>query len=88
MIVQHILDMDERRFAPRFAGVEDMANYIPETRGGRRVWKLWIYCFVQRRPEIKTRFNRVYDVQRALCEDPELINAWFQLVQNMKAKYG
>lgn len=33
-------------------------------------------------------FNRVYDFQRALCEDPELIGAWFRLVENMRMKYG
>jgi len=88
VLLRYILDMDERGFAPRLAGVEDMANYILEARGGRRVGKLWAHRFVQRRPELKTRFNRVYDFQRALCEDPELIGAWFQLVENMRAKYG
>ena len=88
VLVWHILDIDERGFAPRLAGVEDMANYILESRGARRVGKLWAHRFVQRRPELKTRLNRVYDFQRALCEDPELISAWFQLVQNMRAKYG
>ena len=34
------------------------------------------------------RFNRTYDFQRALCEDSELISAWFKLVYNMRAKYG
>ena len=34
------------------------------------------------------RLNRVYDFQRAVCEDPELINAWFKLVNNIKAKYS
>ena len=33
-------------------------------------------------------FNHVYDFQRALCKDPELIGAWFQLVLNMCMKYG
>lgn len=88
VIVRYILDMDERGFAPRVAGVEDMANYILESRGARHVGKLWAYRFIQRRPELKTRFNRVYDFQRALCEDPELIGAWFRLVQNMRTKYG
>jgi hypothetical protein len=32
--------------------------------------------------------NRAYDFQRAICEDPELISAWFKLVHNMRAKYG
>ncbi len=65
-----------------------MANYILKSRGGKHVGKLWAHRFVQRRPELKTRFNRVYDFQRALCEDPELISAWFRLVENMQAKYG
>jgi hypothetical protein len=88
VIIQYILDLDTRGFAPRLAGVEDMANYILESRGGKRVGKLWAYRFVQRQPDLKTRFNRVYDFQRALCEDPELIRAWFRLVQNIRAKYG
>ena len=88
VIVQKILDMDTRGFAPRLAGVEDMANFILKSRGGKCVGKLWAHRFVQRRLELKTRFNRVYDFQRAVCEDPELIGAWFRLVENMKAKYG
>ena len=39
-------------------------------------------------PDLQTRFNRAYDYQRALCEDPKKIGAWFQLVQNMRTKYG
>jgi len=88
VLLRYILDMDERGFAPRLAGVEDMANYILESRGGRRVGKLWVHRFVERRPELKTRFNHVYDFQRALCEDPELIGAWFRLVENMRVNYG
>jgi hypothetical protein len=88
VILRNILELDTRGFAPRLAGVEDMANYILESRGGKRVGKLWAHRFVQRQPALKTRFNRVYDFQRALCEDPELIGAWFRLVQNMRAKYG
>ena len=34
VIIQNILDLDSRGFAPRLAGVEDMANYILESRGG------------------------------------------------------
>jgi hypothetical protein len=32
-------------------------------------------------------FNRVYDFQKVLYEDPELISIWFRLVENIKAKY-
>ena len=75
VIIRNILELDSRGFAPRLAGVEDMANYILESRGGRRVGGRWAQRFIQRQPALKTRFNRVYDFQRALCEDPELIGA-------------
>jgi hypothetical protein len=88
VIIRYILDLDSRGFAPRLAGVEDIANYILESRGEKHVGTRWAQRFVQRNQELKTRFNRVYDFQRALCEDPELISAWFRLVENMRAKYG
>ncbi|EDN91309.1 hypothetical protein SS1G_00712 [Sclerotinia sclerotiorum 1980 UF-70] len=65
-----------------------MANYILETQGAKKVGKLWAYRFVKRYTELKMCFNRVYDFQRALCEDSELIERWFRLVSNMRAKYG
>jgi hypothetical protein len=34
VIVRNILELDSRGFAPRLAGVEDMANFILESRGG------------------------------------------------------
>ena len=86
-IVQYVLDLDKRGFPPRIAGVEDMANLLEKHDCGR-VGKLWTARFIARRQELKTRLNRVYDFQRAACKDPELINAWFKLVNNMKTKYG
>ena len=88
VVCRNILELDSRGFAPRLASVEDMANFILESRGGKRVGTRWAQRFVARRPELKTRFNRVYDFQRALYEDPELISAWFRLVENIRAKYG
>ena len=39
-LVRYILDLDIRGFVPRLASVEDMANYILESRGRKRVGKL------------------------------------------------
>jgi len=72
-LVRYILDLDSRGFPTRISGVEDMANLLLATRRASRVGKQWAYRFVQRRPELKARFSREYDFQRALCEDPELI---------------
>jgi hypothetical protein len=88
VIVQYILERDSRGFSPRTVDVGDMANLLLQKRGARRVGKNWPDRFVARRPEIKTRFNRVYDYQRGLCEDPAIIEPWFRLVANMRAKYG
>jgi hypothetical protein len=43
VIGEYILDMDTRGFAPRLAGVEDMANYLLETRRAKHIGKLWAH---------------------------------------------
>src|SRR6266566_7637219 len=65
-----------------------MANLLLAIRTDKRVGKNWAYRFVQRRPELKTRFSRAYNFQRALCEDPNLIRKWFELVKNIRTKYS
>ena len=88
VIVEYILHLDARGFPPLIGDMAAMANYILSSRQARLVGKQWPYRFVQRREELKTRFSRAYDFQRALCEDPDAISAWFRLVNNMRAKYG
>jgi hypothetical protein len=87
-IVQHVLDLDARSFPPRLRGVEDMANRLLADRDAPPVGSRWASNFIKRHTELKTRFNRKYDYQRAQCEDPTVIMGWFQLVRNMIAKYG
>jgi DDE superfamily endonuclease len=88
VIVQYILDLDSKGFPPRLSGVEDMANHLLAERNAGRVGTRWASNFVRRQPQLKTRFNRRYDYQRAKCEDPILIEGWFRLVANTIAKYG
>jgi hypothetical protein len=87
-IVDYILDLDARGFAPRIAAVRDMANKLLTERDQGEVGQRWPNNFIKRRLELKTRFNRKYDYQRAKQEDPIVIGAWFNLVRNTKAKYG
>ena len=88
VIVQHVLKLDERGYSPRLTDVEDMANSLLTERHQPPVGKNWASTFVKRRPELTVKFNRKYDYKRALCEDPEVIQGWFRLVENTKAKYG
>ena len=61
VIVQYVLDRDSRGFSPRIADVGDMADLLLRKRDAKPVGKNWLARFVVRRPELKTRFNRVYD---------------------------
>jgi hypothetical protein len=41
----------------------------------------WVRRFLDRRLDLKSKYLRKYDYQRALCEDPEKVLGWFQRVQ-------
>jgi hypothetical protein len=88
VIVQYIIQQDSRGFSPWPADVEDMANVLLMKRGAQRVGKHWTERFIKWCPELKMHFNRIYDYQRGLCEDPAIIEPWFQLVHNMHMKYS
>jgi hypothetical protein len=88
VIVNYILNLDQRGFAPTYAAVRDMADKLLAARDAGQVGQKWPANFVKRTDSLKTRFNRAYDRQRALCEDPILIRSWFKLVEQTKAKYG
>ena len=88
VIIQRVLDMDTRGFSPRMQDLADMANLLLTERGGEPVGKNWPSKFINRHPELKTRIRRPYDYQRAKCEDPEIIQGWFNLVHNTINKYG
>jgi len=93
-LIKWILSLDTRGVPPTQALVQQMAELllrervqnasIKETTIGQN----WVYRFVTRYPEIKSRYSRKYDYKRAKCEDPEVIRAWFRLIQNTVAKYG
>jgi hypothetical protein len=52
VIVEHILDLDERGWAPRLAAVKDMADCLLEARHRDLVGQNWAATFVKRCPEL------------------------------------
>jgi DDE superfamily endonuclease len=88
VLVERILDLGSKGHPPNLRRVGDMANLILAGRKGRKVGINWPSTFVKRHSELQTRFNRKYDYQRAKNEDPKVIGDWFELVRNVKAKYG
>ena len=72
-IVRYIIELYIRVFYPRLAYVEDMANRLLRERDAPPVGIRWAHNFVKRQPELRTRFTRKYDYQRAKCEDLKVI---------------
>jgi hypothetical protein len=92
-LIEWILSMDRRGLAPTSDIVRQMANLLLQKRSENQanpltVGKLWVHNLVQRHKALKCRYNRKYDYQRAKCEDPALIQPWFELVHNTISKYG
>ena len=75
VIVGYILDLDLRGFSPTYAAIRDMADKLLAARGAGQVGQKWPANFVKRTDSLTTCFNRAYDRQRALCEDPVLIKS-------------
>jgi hypothetical protein len=88
VIVKHILKLDARGFSPQLADVAAMANSLRAERNLGPIGVNWPSMFVKRQPELKVKFNRKYDYKRALCEDSGVVQSWFSLVANIKAKYS
>jgi hypothetical protein len=73
VIVQRILDESLRGVPPSKAHVRDIANRLLRQRGGKPIGKNWVDNFIKRTPELRTRWTRLYDRQRAACEDLAVI---------------
>jgi len=86
--VKTILKLDAQGLSPTISLVKEMADTICKARGVLPVGVNWANNFIKRTPELETRLGRTYESQRRLCEDPQVIGAWFELVKNTINKHG
>ena len=68
--------------------VADMANQLLAARDEKPVGLNWASTFVSRKHELKTQLTRQRNWQRVMCSNMGVVSPWFDLVQNVKAKYG
>ena len=88
VLVQYIRKLNARGFAPTLAYVREMADQLLAARDRGKVGENWVYRFIQRTSGIKSQVSRLRDYRRVLCSDTAIISPWFDLVRNVKAKYG
>ena len=102
-LIQWIESMDDRGMSPTIGYIRQMADLLIHERGSSvlldasstativpntTVGENWVRRFLDRQPHLKSKYSRKYDYQRALCEDPEKVSAWFRRVQKTIEKYG
>jgi hypothetical protein len=83
--------MDSRGAAPMPATVGEMANILLTSRRitpPPTVGVNWPSRFIKPRDELRTRFSRRYEYQRALNEDPKSLREWFTTVQRVSDENG
>ena len=96
-LVQWIKSLDDRGMSPTIGYIRQMADLLLRERGSlvlldasvtavvdemNSVGEKWARRFLSRHLDLKSKYLRKYDYQRALCEDPEKVLGWFQRVQN------
>jgi hypothetical protein len=90
-LIAWIVSLDIRGAPPRPFQVREMAQIILDAKTSAPslpIGKNWVTEFTKRRPEVKTRFARKINRQRALCEDPRIIGQWFDELQKTKEQWG
>lgn len=68
--------------------MREIADQLLAARDRGKVGENWVYRFIQRTSGIKSQVSRLRDYRRVLCSDTAIISPWFDLVRNVKAKYG
>ena len=77
--------MDQRGMPPRIATVRQMASLLAaQHTKSQPVGERWVHNFIKRHSDLQSKWNGKYDYQRAKCEDPIFIRAWFKRVEDTK----
>ena len=87
-IIQYTRKLEARIFVPTLSYVREMADQLLAARGGGLAGEKWARNLIRRKPELNAHVTRQRDHQRVLCSDLAIISPWFDLVRNVKGKYG
>jgi len=73
--------MDDWGFPLKLPLVHEMAEYLVKKRNcSRRLGKHWLTRFLNRNPELSSKFTARLERQRAFAENPAVIKDYFSKV--------
>jgi DDE superfamily endonuclease/Tc5 transposase DNA-binding domain/helix-turn-helix, Psq domain len=88
-LVQWCITYDKRGAPIRLETLRQMAQILRSERiKDARISKNWVQSFLKRHRELATRLTRRFHYQRAQCEDPRIINEWFDRIRATIEEYG
>ena len=86
--------MDTQGFPPRLDLFKSMADHLAQKHADEdddpsiaELGKNWLRGFLNRHPELSTRYSTNFVKQRALASDPEVIASYFQKLEIILRKY-
>lgn len=83
-IVQWCQRMDDWGFPLKLGLVKEMAAYLIKKRHcGHKLGVHWLGRFLDRNPEIQSRFTTRLERQRAYADNPVLLKDYFEKVHNI-----
>ena len=88
VILERVLDLDVQGFQTQLSNIWEMADHLQANCNVSHIEPQWVNGFVKWHSELTMHFQCQIDYQRTQCEDLNVINVWFQLVQNMVDKYA
>ena len=88
-IVKYILQLQAWGWPARVEQVRSMATeLLLHKEDSEPIGINWPQKLLSRHPEIRTAYIPPLDKERAFAQDPEILDAWFELFDNLKKKYG
>ena len=73
--------LDDWGFPPKLTLVKQMAaDLIRKRAGEQKLGKHWLKCFLDRNPELASRYSSRLDRQRALASNPAVLRDYFSKV--------
>jgi len=80
-IVRWCNRLDDWGFPPKLTMVKQMAEHLIQQRvGQQKLGKHWLKRFLDRNPELASRFSSRLDRQRALASNPVVLRDYFKKV--------